>query len=122
MLRILVLSLTVASLLVLLASAVANEKPETITANFDDRSTNIDNEWLPLRPGTQFVYEGTTYEEGELIPHRVVFTVTDLTKVLDGVRAGVIWDRDYSAGRLVESELAFFAQDTEGNVWHLRSN
>jgi hypothetical protein len=31
----------------------------------------------------------------------------------------VIWDRDYSAGKLVEGELAFFAQDNDGNVWHL---
>jgi hypothetical protein len=49
----------------------------------------------------------------------VVFTVTDLTKVIDGVRTVVVWDRDYSAGALVETELALFAQDDDGNVWHL---
>jgi hypothetical protein len=49
----------------------------------------------------------------------LVFTVTDLTKVIAGVRTLVIWDRDYSAGRLVETELAFFAQDNDGNVWEL---
>lgn len=27
--------------------------------NFD-RSTNIDNEWFPMKPGTRFVYEGFT--------------------------------------------------------------
>jgi hypothetical protein len=48
-----------------------------------------------------------------------VFTVTDLTKVVSGVRALVLWDRDYSAGELVEAELAFFAQDHDGNVWNL---
>jgi hypothetical protein len=48
-----------------------------------------------------------------------VFTVTDLTKVIDGVRTVVAWDRDYSAGELVETELALFAQDDDGNVWHL---
>ena len=26
-------------------------------SNFDD-STNIDNEWWPLKPGTQLIYEG----------------------------------------------------------------
>ena len=49
----------------------------------------------------------------------MVFTVTDLTKVIDGVRTAVVWDRDYSAGELVETELALFAQDDDGNVWHL---
>ena len=31
----------------------------------------------------------------------------------------VIWDRDYSEGELVETELAFFAQDNDGNVWRM---
>jgi hypothetical protein len=86
--------------------------------NFDN-ATTIDNEWFPLQPGTQFFFEGAATEDGERIPHRVVFTVTDLTKVIEGVRTVVVWDRDYSAGELVEAELALFAQDNDGNVWHL---
>jgi hypothetical protein len=31
----------------------------------------------------------------------------------------VIWERDYNNDELVEAELAFFAQDDDGNVWHL---
>ena len=46
-------------------------------------------------------------------------TVTDLTKVVDGVRTLVIWERDFTAGQLSEPELAFFAQDNAGNVWLL---
>ena len=88
-------------------------------AQFDD-PTNIDNEWLPLKPGTQFVYEGSAIVEGEgRQSRRVVTTVTDLTKVIAGVRALVIWERDYTAGKLNEPELAFFAQDNAGNVWLL---
>jgi hypothetical protein len=86
--------------------------------NFDEDSININNEWWPLRPGTQFVYDGFTVEEDEEIPHRIVFTVTDLTKVINGVRTVVIYDRDFTADRLEEAELAFFAQDKDGNVWH----
>ena len=56
---------------------------------------------------------------GENVPHRIVFTVTDLTKVINGVRTVVIFGRDYSRGELLEAELAFFAQDRDGNVWHL---
>jgi len=88
--------------------------------NFDGRSTSVDNAWFPLKPGTRFVYEGSTVEDdGKAVPRRVVFTVTDLTKVIDGVRAVVVWDVDYKAGKLSETELAFFAQDNDGNVWHL---
>jgi hypothetical protein len=31
----------------------------------------------------------------------------------------VVWERDYTEGQLVEAELAFFAQDDYGNVWHM---
>jgi hypothetical protein len=88
------------------------------TRNFD-RSTTIDNEWFPLQPGMQFIYEGSTREEGKRIPHRLVATVTDLTKVIAGARNIVVWERDFRAGELVEAELALFAQDSDGNVWHL---
>lgn len=82
------------------------------------RPTDVDNDWLPLRPGTEWVLEGSTFEGGRRIRHRVVSTVTDLTKVIDGVRAVVLWERDYAADELVETELAFFGQDDDGNVWH----
>jgi len=81
-------------------------------------STKIDNKWFPLRPGTQMIYEGQTIEDGETIPHRVVFTVTDLTKVIGGVRNVVLWELDYTSGALEEAELAFFAQADDGTVWH----
>jgi hypothetical protein len=88
-------------------------------ANFD-RPTEIVNEWLPMKPGTRFVYEGTAVEDdGEVVSHRIVLTVTDLTKVIGGVTTLVSWDEDYSDGELVEAELAFYAQDNDGNVWRM---
>ena len=84
-----------------------------------DRSTVIDNPWLPLTPGRVLVFDGSTLEDGARVPHRVVSTVTDLVKRVAGVRAVVFWERDFREGELVESELAFFAQDNDGNVWHL---
>ena len=86
--------------------------------NFSD-STRIDNPWNPLVPGTQFVYEGRSDRGQGRRPHRVIFTVTDLTKVIDGVRTVVLWDRDINDGRLLEGELAFHAQDDDGNVWNM---
>jgi hypothetical protein len=113
-------------------ATVAHEpSPETAATKdiFDDledfdpnnfsNSTRIDNEYFPLKPGMQLTFEGVTIEDGEEIHHQVIWTVTDLTKVIDGVRTVVVWDQDYSAGELVETELALFAQDDDGNVWHL---
>ena len=125
--------LAVVTLLVLSASGCGSETTSEATidsetagkkiGDFDpdnfDRSTNIDNEWWPLKPGTQFVYEGFTVENDERITHRLVINVTDLTKEINGVRAVVVYEKDYSDDVLVESELAFFAQDNDGNVWHL---
>ncbi|MDQ2962441.1 MAG: hypothetical protein M3R31_04650 [Pseudomonadota bacterium] len=86
---------------------------------FDERSTTIDNPWIPMKPGTRYVYEGTTIEDGKRVPHRVEITFTDLTKVIDGVRTLISYDLDFSGGRLAEAELAMFAQDKEGNVWRV---
>jgi hypothetical protein len=86
--------------------------------NFDN-PTVIDNRWLPMAPGSQLVFEGTTNEDNELLEHQVIITVTDLTKVIDGIESVVSWDLDFSEGELVEAELAFFAQDNDGNVWRM---
>jgi hypothetical protein len=80
--------------------------------------TVVDNTWDPLVPGTQWVFEGRAAHGGQVLPHRLVFTVTSLTKVIDGVRTRVLWDRDFDAGQLAEQELAFHAQDEGGNVWN----
>jgi hypothetical protein len=82
-------------------------------------SPKIDNKWSPLEPGMQFIFEGRSNRGLGRLPHRVIFTVTDLTKVVDGVRTVVLWDRDINAGKLLEGELAMWAQDDDGNVWLL---
>jgi len=81
--------------------------------------TTIDNAYLPLVPGSQYVLEGVANRGGGLLPHRVILTVTDVTKMIDGVRTVVVWDQDLSEGVLDESELAFFAQDDDGSVWSM---
>jgi hypothetical protein len=86
--------------------------------NFDNPTT-VDNKWFPLEPGEHSVFEGSAFDDGQRISRRVVSTVTDLTKVINGVDTMVVWERDYSEGELVEAELAFFAQDNYGNVWHM---
>ncbi|HEX5383353.1 MAG TPA: hypothetical protein VFW54_01820 [Propionibacteriaceae bacterium] len=49
----------------------------------------------------------------------MVTTVTDLTKVVDGVRAVVILEKDLNEGELQEAELNFQAEDNAGNIWNL---
>jgi hypothetical protein len=82
-------------------------------------STTVDNKWFPLEPGAHSVFEGSAIDDGQRISRRVETTVTDLSKVINGVNSVVVWERDYSEGRLVEAELGFFAQDDYGNVWHM---
>jgi hypothetical protein len=131
-------AMMIVSLLLCVAIATAAEKPKAATKgpalgmaepgakpyeDFDpknfENSATIDNEWWPLKPGTEFVYDGFVVEAGEKIPHKLVINVTDLTKVIGGVRAAVVYEKDMTDGQMVECELAFFAQDKEGNVWHL---
>jgi hypothetical protein len=117
---------------VVMFSAVAGAAPTQSTgltgsaadferAQFDKSSPHITNKWLPLRPGLQLTYKGSAIPEGEKtrVTRRVVSTVTDLGKWIDGVRTLVVWERDFTAGKLGESEIAFFAQDKAGNVWLL---
>jgi hypothetical protein len=79
----------------------------------------IDNRYLPARPGTRYVFAGTANTDEGIIQRRIVTTVTDMTKLVNGVRTVVVWDRDFNNGVLAEEELAFWAQDRHGNVWLL---
>jgi hypothetical protein len=88
------------------------------TAAFPN-SVRIDSRLYPLAPGTRQVFEGRSNATGQVLPHRITFTVSDETKVIAGVRTLVAWDVDEDSGQLAESELAFFAQDKDANVWTL---
>jgi hypothetical protein len=82
------------------------------------RPTKINNHWMPLQPGKQIVLRGLANRGGGLSDHLVIFTVTDLVKVINGVPCVVVWDQDINAGVLSESELAFFAQHDNGSVYN----
>ena len=76
----------------------------------------IDNPYLPLEPGTTWEYTAVSSDSEE----RIVVTVLDETKVVDGVTATVVHDRVTEMdGSLVEDTYDWFAQDTKGNVWYL---
>jgi len=94
--------------------AQAGEKDFSVS-RFSAKSILVDNKFLPLTPGQQFTLTGTT-TGGK---HEVVFTVSNVTKWVNHVRTVVIWDRDFQDGELAEEELAFMAQDDQGNVWSM---
>ena len=81
-------------------------------ANF---TTNIDNTYFPLKPGTTFIYEGPT-SAGSI---RTEFAVTSNTKIIEGVTGVEVHDQVFTDGQLTEDTLDWFAQDKDGNVWYL---
>jgi hypothetical protein len=76
---------------------------------------------MPLIPGYQSVREGTLDRGTRELTHRRVYTVTDVTKEVDGVRAILVLDQDFDAGEIAEQAVDYFAQDREGNVWYVGS-
>jgi len=100
------------------ASAAAASATQAAGKGTFSQPLAVDNPMFPLAVGTQFSYQGTIVQDGESKPHSVTFTVTDVSKVVDGVQTVVAWDRDYLGDKLQEQELAFFAQDDQGNVWN----
>jgi hypothetical protein len=77
-------------------------------------TTKIDNPYLPLAPGSRWIYRDT------LTGERVVVAVTHRTKrIANGVNARVVRDTVRRHGRLVEDTFDWYAQDDRGNVWYM---
>ena len=69
------------------------------------------NSYFPLVPGTVTTYENT---DGE----RIVVTVTNRTTKIDGVPVRAVTDVVKVDGKVTESTVDWFAEDTDGNVWY----
>lgn len=81
-----------------------------------DFTTEIDNRYWPMRPGTRWVYRETDAEGAE---QRDVVTVTNETREVMGVEVRVVHDVVTEDGELVEDTFDWYAQDADGNVWYL---
>ena len=126
--RIIVLSAIVGALIVLAAGCSGspakrgNDKAgEAYSPNIDpaDFSTNVDNKYFPLKPGTTFVYEGTVTENNKDISERDEMAVTHQTKQIMGVACVEVNDKVWEEGKLIEQTYDWYAQDKKGNVWYL---
>ena len=76
---------------------------------------DIDHPYLPLVPGSRWIYEGI--EDGET--ERIEVEVTNERRNVMGISAVVVSDVVYEDGELVEETYDWFAQDADGNVWYL---
>ena len=80
-------------------------------------TTEIDNPYLPLKPGSRWLYTETEAGEPD---QKVVVEVTDETKAIEnGVEAVVVRDTVTAGGEPIEVTDDWYAQDSEGNVWYL---
>ncbi len=75
----------------------------------------INNKYLPLKPGTTLIYEGKNGDG----PTRDVFAVTNETKEIMGIPTRVVHDDGYVKGEHEETTNDWFAQDNQGNVWYM---
>lgn len=99
------------------AAAGLPQGGEPVTLDPAEFTTEIDNPYWPMTPGTRWVYRETDPEGGRL---RVVVTVTNRTKLIaNGITARVVRDTVTEDGELVEDTFDWYAQDAEGNVWYL---
>jgi hypothetical protein len=82
-----------------------------------DFTTDIDNPYWPMTPGSKWVYRETDSEGSEA---KVEVTVTDRTKeVANGVEARIVRDVVTEGGGAVEVTDDWYAQDSDGNVWYM---
>ncbi len=109
----------------LLAAACAGEAPLPPSASptagtyapvidHAEFTTTIDNPYLPLVPGSRWVYRGLSEGEKELD----VVLVTHRTREILGVMCVVVRDEVSVGGEVVELTFDWYAQDAEGNVWY----
>ncbi|MFF2496364.1 hypothetical protein [Agromyces sp. NPDC058064] len=89
---------------------------EPVTLDPGEFTTEIDNPYWPMEPGTQWVYRETD-PDGDLT---VRVTVTSATKqVANGIEARVVRDTVTRGDELVEDTFDWYAQDANGAIWYL---
>jgi hypothetical protein len=80
-------------------------------------TTEIDNRYWPMAPGTRWTYRELDEEGNEV---EVVVTVSTETKeIANGVTVRVVRDSVTQDGELIEDTFDWYAQDGKGNIWYL---
>jgi hypothetical protein len=100
---------------------LANANPDRFNRKDFGSPIGDANKWLPLIPGNQSVRDGTLFRGSRKLRHRRRITITDVQKVVNGVRTVLVLDQDIDAGQVAEQAVDYLAQDKHGNVWYLGS-
>jgi hypothetical protein len=80
-------------------------------------TTEIDNPYWPMKPGTRWTFREIGEDGSEL---EVVVIVTDQTKeIANGITARVVRDTVSENGKIIEDTFDWYAQDDRGNIWYL---
>lgn len=80
-------------------------------------TTDIDNPYWPMTPGTRWTYREIDLEGAV---QEVVVVVTSATKDLaNGVTARVVRDTVTLNGEIIEDTFDWYAQDANRNLWYL---
>jgi hypothetical protein len=96
--------------------AVLPQGSDAVTLDPAEFTTEIDNPFWPMAPGTMWVYRETDAEGNE---QTVTVRVTEETRKVMGIQARVVHDLVTEDGVPVEDTYDWYAQDADGNVWYL---
>lgn len=91
--------------------------PDFNAASFSD-SLTIDNPYLPLVPGTTYVYEPVPNEDDVISVMVVTNSIKTVTVDGKSIDCREVHDYESEDGLLVEDTYDWYAQDDEGNVWY----
>lgn len=93
-------------------------KVEFDPANFVDPTLST-NPYHPLKPGTQWVYGGSTEVGLRTVPHGIIVTITDVIREIDGVPTVAMLGQSTDSGEISQIGMDYMALDRDGNVWIL---
>ena len=87
-------------------------------ANFVDPTLST-NPFHPLKPGTQWVYSGSTEVGSRTVPHGIIVTITDVIREINGVPTVAMLGESTDSGEISQTGMDYMALDKDGNVWIL---
>lgn len=96
-------------------AAAAATTPTTAAGGSAD-AAGVGNQWFPLTPGLQTTKRGTLNRGDRKLEHRRVFTITNVTKMVDGRKAVLVLDQDFDGGELAEQAVDYVAIDERGAI------
>ncbi len=99
------------------AAAGLPQGAEPVDLDPADFTTEIDNMYWPMVPGTRWTYREVDNEGN--VAEVVVIVTTETKEIANGITARVVRDTVTQDGEIVEDTFDWYAQDSVGNIWYL---